>query len=355
MPTFKRKVFYVSGFDPRGARHYHQMYQEAAAKFARLSGKDVQVGARSADGWVVENRSDDVAVDYQFLAWDDIVRRAWIRHPLKLVGKALGMYASYASHCNWRIILNLELGPLVTFLYPLAMLVLLPLLLWWVLSWFLWSPLALVLGVAASVGAMVRFKALWLLRFFVFNHEAAREDDAELMDRLDDFAQRIHASFAAGYDEVLIVAHSNGSILAVPLLEKIFALGELPPHARVLTLGHCIPLVSHLSYATRFRTELERLATREFSWLDIGFPPDGACYALTNPFLPYAPDYKVRLKLLSARFYKYYDQLEYTELRRSKYQLHFEYLRTADKLSPLNYIGITTGRKTLADVVAEAA
>ena len=35
MPAFKRKIFYLSGFDPRGARFYHQLFAEQAEAFGR--------------------------------------------------------------------------------------------------------------------------------------------------------------------------------------------------------------------------------------------------------------------------------------------------------------------------------
>jgi hypothetical protein len=32
MEKFKRKVFYLGGFDPRGVRFYHQLYREQAER-----------------------------------------------------------------------------------------------------------------------------------------------------------------------------------------------------------------------------------------------------------------------------------------------------------------------------------
>ena len=48
MEKFKRKVFYLGGFDPRGVSFHHQMYREQAAQYARLSGERVEVSAGRA-------------------------------------------------------------------------------------------------------------------------------------------------------------------------------------------------------------------------------------------------------------------------------------------------------------------
>ena len=38
MSGYKRKIFYLSGFDPRGARFYHQMFGEQADRFCATTG-----------------------------------------------------------------------------------------------------------------------------------------------------------------------------------------------------------------------------------------------------------------------------------------------------------------------------
>ena len=135
-------------------------------------------------------------------------------------------------------------------------------------------------------------------------------------------------------------------------VEEIAALGPWPRHFRLLTLGQCIPLVSHLDYASHYRELLGRLAQRALYWCDIGFPPDGACYARTDPFLPYYPQHKVEMKLLSARFFRYYGADRYRKLRRDKFRIHFAYLASGDTPSPVDFIALTAGSRTLPESVA---
>src|SRR5690606_19406077 len=97
--------------------------------------------------------------------------------------------------------------------------------------------------------------------------------------------------------------------------------------------------------------ELCDIATRPFSWYDIGFPPDGAAYARTNPFLPYAPAYRTNITFLSPRFFRFYEAGRYHRLRRNKYQLHFAYLQTGDVLSPLDFISLAASPYSIKESV----
>jgi hypothetical protein len=43
---FRRRIFYISGFDPRGPAHYHCLYAEKAVKQAAVNGLAIEVGPR---------------------------------------------------------------------------------------------------------------------------------------------------------------------------------------------------------------------------------------------------------------------------------------------------------------------
>lgn len=354
MTIHRRNVFYLSGFDPRGIHHYHALYRTEAGKYSALSGQAIHVSSRRGNQWTAENRTAGVTTDFTFLRWDDIVRRAWIREPLRLIWRTFGMYAYYARQFQWKELVKLSHAPLVTFAYPLLSLLLLPLGSFLLLAAFLSPWLAFLIAIPLSAFAMRHLKSLWLMRFFVFNHQLAQEKDTELMERLDEFADKIIEKLKEPADEVLLVGHSNGSILMVYLLDKIASRLQGPwrGHVRVLTLGHCIPLISYLKTAPAMHSALKRIAKIPLYWCDIGFPPDGACYACTNPFLPDTHEYNTELHLLSARFFRYYDPERYRRLRRNKYQLHFRYLMTGDRLSPLDYTALTTNASPLPETVA---
>ena len=49
-PVRRRCVMYLSGFDPQGPAHYHQLYQQEAARQAAVNGSRIEVGGRRKAG-----------------------------------------------------------------------------------------------------------------------------------------------------------------------------------------------------------------------------------------------------------------------------------------------------------------
>ena len=87
----RRRVLYVSGFDPRGASFYHRMLRDEAAKHATMAGEPIDIGTRRTvspivQAWTVAGGSGSDAVEtvYEFLRWDDIVREHWPRRTLRV-------------------------------------------------------------------------------------------------------------------------------------------------------------------------------------------------------------------------------------------------------------------------------
>jgi hypothetical protein len=366
--SFKRKVFYLSGFDPRGARHYHALYTEQAARYAALAGEDVHVSKRrKGDGpsvrWSVENETAATTTDYVFLGWDDLIRKDWITNPAKLLGAGLRTYRNYLRQIDWKTAFSMQRGPIVTLFYPLITLLAVPLLLallvfgvgavW--LPWWGALGIAVVCGAAAAFAILNKFKSLWLLRFFIFNDALSEHGVPPALDaRLDAFAALVAASFAGDDDEILLVTHSNGSILAVPLMEKLLALtgGDIPAKFALVTLGHCIPLITLRADANRFRQSLIAANAGRYRWIDIGSPPDGAAYTQSDPFKLVGGVKTPQLQMISARIFKFHDPAAYEAKRKDKYEFHFEYLRCGDRLSPIDHPSMTAGPRSLGDAVA---
>lgn len=367
MSEFKRRIFYVGGFDPRGVRFYYHLLKDQIARYAVKTEEDVSVSPRQKaspirSDWTVRNATRDVTTAYTFLRWEDIVKEAWIRNPFDLIRRSFRTYRAYARHLDFALARTLPKGPLVTMFYPpilalaIPLLITLPLFLI-ALMWLIW-PAALLIGLIAGIGAALPILGLirvpWLLRFFVFNGELGTgEGTAQLRARLDAFADEIAAGLGGDEDEILLVSHSNGSILAVLVLDRLFERSEtLPSHFALVTYGHCIPLVAGRRDATVFRRRLASLATRDFAWIDIGSPPDGAAFHGVNPLMIVSDDPKPRVELLNPRFYRFYDPETYHKGYANKYEIHFDYLRVGDRVSPLDLPSITAAARPVAASVA---
>ena len=365
---FKRKIFYVGGFDPRGVRHYHALYHEAAQRWSERTGKPLAVSPRrnlspTRTDWTVGNPAEEAEASYTFLRWEDLVRRAWIRNPVALGWRALRTYAGLIGRFDIKMARSVPSGPIKTLFYPPVFSVALPLLLGLVpclvaLIWLpAWAalPVGLTLGIAAATPILRKLHIPWLLRFFTFNAETGGgEADPLLAERLDAFAADILAELDGDWNEVLLVTHSNGSILAVPLMERLLAArgNIMPANFALITFGQSIPLILCRGDAGRFRQQLARVGTGEFRWFDIGSPPDGAGFHGVNPLALIGAESRPALVHLNPRFYRFYDPDTYHSGLANKYEVHFDYLRVGDRVSPLDYPSITASARPIEASVA---
>jgi hypothetical protein len=378
----RRHVFYVSGFDPQGPAHYHRLYADEGPRQAAVSGYSLSVGRRERTGpssstWAVEGRFDghaaSVAARVEFLRWDDIVRAHWPRSRWQVMLGALASTArQVANGALWRVLKTSWPAFVVLAAPPLLVVTLVV----WAAAtavavagaWGSGRWLAGLVGLAASGGAWYAFagwaeakvQMAWLMRStrFILQQAVGRAPDLEA--RLDEFGARIAEVWAAGEaDEVLVVGHSSGAMLAVSAVARALVAGAAPSGRAplsLLTLGECIPMLSYQPEAAAFRDELARLATRrDVEWLDVTAPPDGCCFALVDPTaparaaFPSVPPGWQPPKRLSARFAQMFPAEEYRCIRRDKYRCHFQYLMASGKPVDYDYFAITAGPLRLRD------
>lgn len=361
---FKRKIFYLSGFDPRGARFYHQLFAEQATKFNATSGRTVSVGKRerqpeNGTRWEVRDAAADAVTDYQFLGWDDLVRDYWVRSPATLLIKAIIAYWHFIVRLDWTIVKRFPIGVRVAFFAPGVLGIVLPVALG-VILWLAAAALfgqgwgaavAVLLMVATIAVVMHRIRGLWLLRFIIFNDILAHDRlSPALTARLDYFADLIAASLDEDWDEILFVTHSNGSILAVPVMARLLALrgATLPENFSLVTLGSCIALIGNRKDSHHFHAQLESVGQGDFHWLDIGSITDIICIANIDPCISCAQPRRAKLTQLSPRWFKYSDPETYAARKADRHNTHFDYLRSFDRLSPLDYIAISSGGRSIA-------
>lgn len=363
--AFNRRVFYLGGFDPRGVRFYHHMALEQIAAHAAKTGEDITVSGRTRAprmtvDWTVTNASAGVATRCTFLRWDDFVARAWIRKPLALAAAMIGAYWGFIWHVRWLACWRLCKGPVITLAYPLAFTIALPLavavplalLLGLVMPGWAAFAAALVAGIAFARPRLIRMHTYWLVRLFISSHRIARDGfSAEMEERIAGFAAAICEALDGDADEVLFVSHSNGTIPAALVMLRLMERrgGTVPGHFAMVTMGHCIPLVSARRDAGFYHAQLRALSAHAFDWYDIGSPADGAAFSLVDPLRPAASHGAIRLTLLSPRLHLFYDPENYDTGFANKYELHFDYLRSGDRVSPVGYPSLIASRRTIAE------
>ncbi|QAU35526.1 hypothetical protein [Janthinobacterium sp. 17J80-10] len=386
-PVKKRHVYYLSGFDPRGPSYYRRLYANEGARQAAVNGMSLDIGPRQrpsslSSQWQIQAGIDshEVTTTYEFLRWDDLIRKYWERNELKILFDYCRVYAMCIANGMFGHVLKTAWPPFVAAVVPL-LLMLASLLLAIGAGWLAGGALlaagapawlALATGVATGAGVVQlgrtlekRMNSFWLLRIYAFTRRQANEHLTDLEDRLDGFARQLAAKArAADTDEILLVGHSTGTIMAVSVLARALqidpALASHGPRISFMTLGQCIPILSFLPKARRFRAELAAVAgAADIDWIDFTAPTDGACFAFVDPVAATgirdnsqgnavrqaAP----RPKILSARYPTLFTPQTYAAMKRDWYRHHFQYLMAGELAGDYDFFAITAGALPLGE------
>ncbi len=373
----KRHVFYFSGFDPRGAAHYHTLYREQAKLQGPLNGLDLTVGKRRRFGkmanvWTIT--AGDWETEYEFLRWDDIIRRHWPNGEWQLLKTAVPVY--------WVFLKDGLIGKLLKIAWPAALTVSYPIIA------FLGLLLGgLALAVAAVISAVPlgfpwwtgvllgtlffagsillgrwsdgRFRSFWLLRTYGLMQPWAYGKVPELDERIREFAAYIVGKIRdSDAEEILLVGHSVGTILTISVVAEMLQLepdlGQRGPEFGLVSLGNCIPLVSLLPGSGKLRSDLKTVATAPgVRWVDFSARRDGASVTQVDPLIVSGisrpAGIRVRPQQFPVRIVKMFSPESYAVIKKDIFRVHFQYIMAGELLTDYDYFAITGGPMTLAE------
>jgi hypothetical protein len=372
-PDFRRKVFYIPGYDPFPARRYRELYRKEGARQAEISGYEFGMfpGARS-DGWRVAALMDGrvTETEVEVMGWSDIVQGSMDRGILATYAQMLKTAWIYLSTGTFRRLFWLSKGPMVAAVYPVAMLLLQLGLavaagaaVGVTLGAYTWPVLGWIAGLLVAVAILRGFRRIdgrlyahYLMHDYAFSAGRRGATPPALAAREEDFAARIAAALVDDVDEVLVVGHSSGATIAVSVLarlvrQEIAGDGERPALA-LLTLGQSIPMVSFLPEARQLRADLRLLSEQaHLAWVDVSAPGDGCSFALADPVAVsgVGREGKPWPLVISAAFSQTLAPETLARLRRRYFRLHFQYLCAFDRPGDYDYFRITAGPLTLAE------
>ena len=372
-PDFRRKVFYIPGYDPFPARRYRELYRREGARQAGISGYEIGMfPGDSRDTWRVASLIDGrvTEAEVEVLAWSDIVQGSMDRGILATYGQLLRTAWIYLSTGTFRRLFWLSKGPMVAALYPVVMLVL-QLMVAVAAGWIAgslagavsWPVVGWLVGLPVAIAVLRGFRRIdgrlyahYLMHDYAFSAGLRGATPPELAAREEDFASRVAAALVDDVDEVLVVGHSSGATIAVSVLarlvrEEIAGDGERPALA-LLTLGQSIPMVSFLPEARQLRADLRLLSEQKhLAWVDVSAPGDGCSFALADPVAVsgVGREGKPWPLVMSAAFTQTLAPETLRRLRRRYFHLHFQYLCAFDRPADYDYFRITAGPLTLAE------
>ena len=360
----KRLVFYLSGFDPRGAAFYHRLYQDESALQAKLLQATIEVSPRRrhsnlVNQWSIkadwsEPKIAQTNTDYFFLNWDDKVRQYWETNLLKLAWMSIPSYWQYIRCGAFSNIQKNHRGPFFSAIYPMLILFLLVLasaLLGLLVASFISQPvIAGAVGLALTLsclhyGAKLanQWGVFWLLRTYIFVFRLGLDNSAMMQERLDDFVKFLkQIQLENPADEILLVGHSVGTIMAVHLAAMYAEQHpKLATKIKLITLGQCIPLLSGMPQATLFNQHFNQLKNQAgSSWVDYVARADSLAFCDERRLLKAEPS---QPSIRVIRFFNMFEPKRYEQIKKNKLRLHFQYLMATEKLGDYDYFSITAG------------
>jgi pimeloyl-ACP methyl ester carboxylesterase len=366
----KRHVFYVEGYDPQGAAGYYALFRREFERFRNLWPLRGSLTALQADAgthaarWNIEAAAPNwqVAVAYEFLNWDDIIARDLKRSMPWRLGRALvwiiddlrtGTVARI-FRASWRFGL--------LYIYQLVVLLLwleLALAAGWASARVAGAQLATPTGIAALIGIAVAFLVFVLLRplaerilaiqladlwFFFRDLTFGRRKDFEA--RIDRFAERLVAAVsAADADEIVVVGHSGGAVVASLALARALALdpqlGQRGPKLVLLTLGSIMPAVAMHPRAGGLREALRGLALEhDLVWIDCQASTDFVNFFRFDPIAGVGIDAEPAAHnpiVLPIRFRDLLSPEIYRRFRWNVFRMHFQFIMANDRRATYDY------------------
>lgn len=380
---FRRTVFFISGFHDFDFRFFWPILKRQAKRHSNLYGRKISL--KHCDNGAllkVDDFGRPVEVKYRYLHWNDIAAKRIKRHffilYLKMIWVILIAHLDGRFFALMRAYWGFTNGVYYMVLVPLVISFCLAVLLHGVvqsISSFALPPGDLYFGsywignfiITYSLTAIIleilepKLRIKLMFSIYEMADSQGRGYAPDLDQRVNSFAEEIRREAAKELaDEVLVVGHSYGSILAVQSTGKAIQNLEGTPHTRIalLTLGDINMLYAVLEKDPDYRSSLFAL-TRGLSgvtWITAFSPQDGLNFPRYNVAYQYygLPDGggdRARMQPIfcSLKLAETMEPDRYKQMKYNFWAMHFQYLKEADKPGDYSYFRFICRAKPLCD------
>ncbi len=344
-------MFFVAGFDPRGVAGYHKRIAEALSGEAEPGPPERRGPFETRWTW----RTAGARTTFVFLHWDDIVAQHW-RGKGRLGAQIAAVRALWVySRCGllarardgaravrWALLV-MGLAPIVLGLGALVFTLAIGAFGAWALPQGGWAALpAFVLALWAGDRAWRRLNLEWLAKGFAAIVETAKGEATPWDERCAAFADILAvAQTEDDCDEIVVIGHSLGAILAMKTLAAYLARGA-PPRLRIAfaTLGNIIPFYTWLEPDRRAMREGETVAgSADVEWMDITSGSDPASACRMGPLVGAS----VSVPRWEPAFHDILTPERFRYIRRRPLDFHFQYLKPSDADGGFDLIRMMSG------------
>jgi hypothetical protein len=358
----RRLVFHLGGYEPLPPAATHRRFTREIGRFerawsAKASVSEPDIGADEAR-WRIATSGPNwrVDTDYRFVRWDDILESAdrepmWRRIPrgfLALFDFAGGALGGYFRQ-NWRYALF--------FLYPFllfAALVAVAVLAGMLAAQALASGLAGVVAGALVLAKLLHWPArrLYLRLLFddwIFARAYVRRGHPILDRKLDAAAREIVAADRAGEaDEIVVIGHSLGAVLAVDIVDRALkldpALGQGGRRLVLLSVGSSILKIGLHRAAKRFHAAVARVAAAPgVFWAEYQALTDVMNFFKVDPATAMGLSVPQPPVIRKVRIRKMLDPDYYRRVRYNLFRIHRQFVSGNDLRAPYDYFMLVCG------------
>ena len=302
----RRHVLHVAGYDPVDVVRHHRRFKRELAIFAATWNVEAAASelTKTTHGvaWTVTTKAPNWSVQttYELLDWRDIVVGDLARPMGRRLRDALAAFADFIGSGTVGRYFSASHRYAFFFLVPLLQLALFAIvalaagsLITGALTGIVHALATLVLAVPLFILLLrwpgKRWRLDQALHDWIFARDYMYGRRADIERRLDTFAERLVAvSHEPGIDDILIVGHSLGALLAIDFLDRATkldpALARHGARLSLLTVGATIPKLTLHPAGERFRACARRVAAlREVDWVEYQSRDDAISFYKFHP------------------------------------------------------------------------
>jgi pimeloyl-ACP methyl ester carboxylesterase len=377
--VFKRHILFVAGFDPFDIAAQYRRFQREIRTYqktwnASATVSDLKQADELVGHWVASAQGPNWSTQatYEPLAWHDIVVNDTAQPmPPQLKAGAVTFWDFVASGTvaryfvsNYRYALFFMVPFMDVLLFAAGAIAAG----WWVAVQLPVAPVlaalvAIVIALAVFLLLMRWPGRRWRVSQGLADWISARDymygRHRELAARVEAFTERLLACVRRGEaDEILVVGHSLGAIIAVDALARALAvdpqLGRRGPVLSLLTIGATIPKLTLHPAATRLRACVERVAAEDsISWGEFQSRQDPISFFSFDPVAlrPFEDNAggKPHIRLINFR-----DLVTPQRMRRlllSFMRVHYQFVMAAERRGTYDFFMLVCGPAPLARAV----
>ncbi len=377
----RRHVIYSCGYDPRGAQGYFELFRRTCDRSQRLWPVSFALRPREIESedfayWRLDMSGADwqTTTYYDFLRLERFIRSDMAASTGRQMFRALAWLADDVAsgallrifRVSWRFGIHLLCFQLLLLAW-IAVASAIAIVVGRILDGYFDFPLwmAIVSSLAVAVLVIVALRSVadkWRLTQISNSWTNSRRFGRGLPTWLDAAVDAgaqhaITVARANEVDELVVVGHSNGCVIACAIVARAMELdpdlGKNGPRMVLLTLGSVMPAVALHPAAQKMRTVVSRLATaNNLAWIDCQASKDVMCFADFDPVAGIGLQVgkeRCNPQRWPISFKDMIAPARYARFRRNYFRMHYQYIMAGDRPAPYDYLLLVGGPAAIAE------